>query len=274
MRSKKLNKLSANFINRRLKISALKELLDSYLEKYNDPDFIQDDPISIPHMFSDYRDIEIIGLWTAILSWGLRKTIINKSKELCNIMDYAPYDFIMNHTDNDLKRIARFKHRTFNGTDALCFVSFFKWYYTQSDTLEDAFIDVSDRSSMKNGIYHFFNLFISAPDFVKRTRKHVANPMAKSSCKRINMFLRWMVRKDEKGVDFGLWNRIGMDQLLIPLDVHVYRVARKLGLLERKQTDWTAVELLTEKLRMLNPSDPVVYDYALFGMGIEAKKIP
>lgn len=255
---------------------SLKELLDSYVEKYNHRDFIKDDPISIPHMFSDRRDIEIIGLWTAILSWGLRKTIINKSKELCVIMDHAPYDFIMNHTDKDLLRISQFKHRTFNGTDALCFVSFFKWYYKQWETLEDAFLYESDESvsPMKNRIYHFFQLFTHSPDFIKRTRKHVANPMTKSSCKRINMFLRWMVRKDEKGVDFGLWNRIGMDQLMVPLDVHVYRVARKLGLIKREQTDWTTVELLTDKLRMLNPSDPVIYDYALFGMGIEAKTMP
>ncbi len=256
-----------------MEFKALKDLLDSYVEIYNRPAFIEGDPISIPHRFSSLQDIEIIGLWTALLSWGLRKTIINKSLELCNIMDHAPYDFIMNHTDEDLKKISKFKHRTFNGTDALCFISFFKWYYSKWSSLEDAFIAPpgSESRDMKFGIYQFFSTFISAPDFVHRTRKHVANPLTKSSCKRLNMFLRWMVRKDRMGVDFGLWNKIGMDQLKIPLDVHVYRVAKKLGLIERKQTDWITVENLTEKLRLLNPEDPVIYDYALFGMGIESK---
>ena len=254
-------------------LTTLKDLLDSYVEIYNNPAFIEDDPISIPHLFSNRKDIEIIGLWTALLSWGLRKTIINKSRELCEIMDYDPYDFIMNHTDNDLKRVSKFKHRTFNGTDALCMISFFKWYYSQYDSIENAFIpDQSHEGEyMKHGIHNFHQTFLRAPDYVVRTKKHVANPMAKSSCKRINMFLRWMVRNDDRGVDFGLWSKIDMGQLMIPLDVHVYRVAVRLGLVNRKQTDWLTVENLTQKLRLLNPDDPVIYDYALFGMGIESK---
>ena len=258
-----------------MEIYQLKDLLDSYVDIYNRPEFIEDDPISIPKSFSDPRDIEIIGLWTALLSWGLRKTIINKSKELCRLMDNTPYDFIMNHSEKDLKGISSFKHRTFNGTDALCFISFFKWYYHQNSSLEDAFISssTSDEEPLKSGIYNFHKLFINAPDFIPRTRKHVANPVAKSSCKRINMFLRWMVRKDERGVDFGLWKRIGMDQLMIPLDVHVFRIATQLGLIDRSQTDWTTVELLTNELRKMNQNDPIIYDYALFGMGIESRKM-
>lgn len=251
----------------RLKI---KQLLDKKVEVYNNRNFIPDDPISIPHQFASLKDIEIIGFWTAVLSWGLRKTIINKSRELCSYMEHAPYDFIMNHTEADLQKICKFKHRTFNDADTLCFISFFKWFYTYHDSLEEAFIGPGDKSfSIKEGIENLYQMFISAPDFLDRTKKHIATPAKNSSCKRINMFLRWMVRKDDKGVDFGLWTKISAHQLMIPLDVHVFRVGKALGMIQRPKPDWKAVEELTEQLRAFDPEDPVKYDYALFSMGME-----
>ncbi len=251
----------------------LKDFLDKKVSAFNTTEFISADPISIPHRFTRLQDIEIIGFWTAILSWGQRKTIINKAMELCKLMDFAPYDFIVNHTDSDLKNISQFKHRTFNADDTLCFVAFFQWFYKQFDSLEDAFLYdyAGNNYDIKNGISNFHKLFISAPDFLPRTRKHIASPLRNSACKRINMFLRWMVRKDIYGVDFGLWNRISPANLMIPLDVHVFRIATKLGLIERKSPDWKAVEELTEKLRKFDPKDPIKYDFALFGLGVLEK---
>jgi uncharacterized protein (TIGR02757 family) len=248
----------------------IKELLDAKVELYNQPAFIENDPICIPHLFNNRKDIEIIGFWIAMLSWGQRTTIINKGKELCDIMDYAPYDFIMNAGDKDYQRLETFKHRTFNGGDALSFASFFRWYYQQYETLESVFIDC-DGSDEGRGIAKIKTLFLESPDFLPRTKKHIASPCNNSSCKRINMFLRWMVRKDERGVDFGLWHQIDPKNLMIPLDVHVHRVATNLGLLTRKQADWKSVVELTKLLRIMDSNDPVRYDYALFGMGIKEK---
>lgn len=254
----------------------LRTFLDNKVKVYNQPEFIPEDPISIPHQFTKLQDIEIIGLWAALLSWGQRKTIISKSLELCEIMDFAPYQFIMDPSDRELQKLAKFKHRTFNGDDALCMAGFFKWYYSRFHSLEDAFLadghDFYDR--MKYGIENFYQLFVSAPDFLKRTQKHVASPFKKSACKRINMFLRWMVRNDPNGVDFGLWRRLSPAQLMIPLDVHVFRIASSLGLLQRKTADWNAVEELTKNLRSLCPEDPVKYDFALFGLGVMEKNDP
>lgn len=258
-----------------MNISVVKDYLDNQVKKFNDPSFIEGDPISIPHLFSKKQDIEIIGLWTAVLSWGLRKTIISKAKELCDYMDHQPFEFVMHHTESDLRRILKFKHRTFNNTDTLCFLSFFKWYYTFSDTLEDAFLVYDDRGdiSIKAGIKQFHNIFKSAPDFIPRTKKHISTPANNSSCKRINMFLRWMVRNDQNGVDFGIWKRIPIESLKIPLDVHVFRVASNLGLISRTKADWKTVEELTKVLRSFDPKDPVKYDYALFSLGV-LKSIP
>lgn len=248
----------------------IKDFLDQAVETYNQPNFIENDPISLPHRFSRKQDIEIIGFWVAMLAWGQRKTIINKGKELIELMDNAPYDFIKNHQETDRKRFLTFKHRTFQATDTLYFLEFLQHFYQQNDSLELAFsngLEMDDPTTEK-AIAHFHELFFSLPDAPKRTRKHIATPVRKSTCKRLNMFLRWMVRKDDCGVDFGIWNRISPAQLLIPLDVHVDRVARKLGLLTRKQTDWKSVLELTEKLRGFDPNDPVKYDYALFGTGV------
>ena len=248
----------------------VKNFLDDQVTRFNDPSFIEGDPISIPHSFSQQQDIEIIGLWTAVLSWGLRKTIIKKARELCVYMDHQPFEFVMHHSHADLKGILNFKHRTFNDTDTLCFLSFFKWYYTTYESLQDAFIryDENGNFSIKEGICNFHNMFKSAPDFISRTKKHVSTPANNSTCKRLNMFLRWMVRSDKNGVDFGIWKRIPVRSLMIPLDIHVFRVASRLGLISRHKPDWKTVEELTEVLRSFDPEDPVKYDYALFSLGV------
>jgi len=252
----------------------IKAFLDDCVERYNRSEFIPDDPISIPHRFNKLQDIEIIGFWTAVLAWGQRKTIINSANTLIQLMDGAPYDFILNHAESDRKRFLDFKHRTFQATDTLYFLEFFQNYYRQHDSLEDAFARFAGPSvinTVENTLLGFHEFFFSLPDAPDRTRKHIPTPVRKSTCKRLNMFLRWMVRKDGKGVDFGLWNRIKSSQLLIPLDVHVDRIARKYRLLNRKQTDWLAVLELTEILRKFDPEDPVKYDFALFGLGVLEK---
>lgn len=247
------------------------DLLEEKSAQYNKPDFIPFDPISIPHRFSVKQDIEIMGFWASVLAWGQRKTIINKCLELSALMDHAPYDFVRNHEEGDLKPFLNFKHRTFNSTDTLYFLHFFQEYYRKNDSLEHAFSGSMQQSdvTIENGLIGFHDLFSDSENFPTRTRKHIATPVRKSSCKRLNMFLRWMVRKDNNGVDFGIWNTIRPAQLVCPCDVHVDRVARLLGLIKRPVTDWqTAVEL-TASLRLLDPNDPVKYDFALFGLGIE-----
>jgi uncharacterized protein (TIGR02757 family) len=248
----------------------LKEQLDILVEKYNQPNFIENDPISIPHRFSKLQDIEIIGFWVAMLAWGQRITIINKSNDLLELMDNAPYDFITNHEESDLKRFLNWKHRTFQPTDTLYFLDFFKRYYKENESLENAFSQFlkPDDKQVENALIGFNKLFFNHENAPKRTQKHIATPARKSTCKRLNMFLRWMVRKDESGVDFGLWNAIKTNQLLMPLDVHVDRVGRHFGLIERKQTDWKTVLELTENLKQFDKNDPVKYDFALFGLGV------
>lgn len=282
----------------------LKDFLDLKVDLYNRLDFIENDPICIPHKFTLKQDIEIMGFWSAMLAWGQRKTIINKCNELIQLMDGAPYDFIINHKDTDLKRFAGFKHRTFNDTDTLYFVEFFKQHFAKHDSLESAFVpalksqkiplfrddfvgNISDESGanryssspcfvsemeshlVANSLNFFRSYFFSLPDFPGRTIKHVSSPLQKSACKRLNMFLRWMVRNDDRGVDFGIWKSIRPADLICPTDLHVERVARKLKLITRKQVDWqTAIEL-TQNLRQFDPTDPIKYDFALFGLGIE-----
>jgi uncharacterized protein (TIGR02757 family) len=248
-------------------------LLEDRYQKYNTPAFIPHDPVSIPHLFQQKQDIEIAGFFGSILAWGQRKTIINKCRELLNRMDKAPYQFITQHQDEDLKQLLGFKHRTFNDTDLLYLVYFFQWFYQQHDSLEEAFLGPPDAplTTQKARLEYFYNLVFSLPEAPHRTRKHISTPAKKSACKRINMYLRWMVRKDDKGVDFGIWNRLSPADLVCPCDVHVQRVARKLGLIERTQSDWAMAEELTQHLRQFDPADPVKYDYALFGLGIEEK---
>lgn len=248
----------------------LKELLDSNVKRYNQMGFIEMDPISIPHRYTKKQDIEIAAFWTAILSWGQRKTIINKATELFAYMDNSPYDFIVNHKEADRLAFQNFKHRTFNYDDTLYFLEFLQYHYQTNSTLEDAFLIDDQCYSVETSLSHFQDYFMSLPHAPHRTRKHIASPARKSTCKRLNMLLRWLVREDENNVDFGIWDRIKSNQLMIPLDVHVHRVSLSLGIVNRTQKDWKTVAELTDNLRKLDPKDPVKYDYALFGMGIDA----
>jgi uncharacterized protein (TIGR02757 family) len=245
----------------------LKEQLNMKVDLYNQPSFIQHDPISIPHLFEKKQDIEIAGLFAAIFSWGNRTTIINKSRELMERMKMQPYRFCLESKPADLKRLTSFKHRTFNESDLFFFVDFLHRHFKKHSTLEDAFFP---KKSMlvEDGLNHFRHYFFEA-DHEKRTEKHISSPLQGSACKRLNMYLRWMVRKDKKGVDFGLWKNIAPSELICPLDVHVARTARNFGLIKRKQNDWATALELTNELRKMDPSDPVKYDFALFSMGQE-----
>ncbi len=251
----------------------LKGFLDEHVALYNQPAFIENDPISIPHQFSKLQDIEIIGFWTAMLAWGQRVTIINKSHELIQLMDGAPHDFILNHKETDREKFLSFKHRTFQSLDTLYFLEFLQDFYKKNNSLEMAFSKHMHKNdeNIEAALIGFHNDFFALENAPQRTRKHIATPARKSTCKRLNMFLRWMVRDDESGVDFGLWKKIKPSQLLIPLDVHVDRVARRLNLIKRKQTDWLTVKELTATLKTFAPQDPVKYDFALFGIGVLEK---
>lgn len=250
--------------------SDLQRRLDAAVAHFNVPNFIPDDPISIPHRFSLLQDKEIMGFWAATLAWGQRKTIIQSTNRLAELMDNAPYDFIINHLEKDRARFLPFKHRTFQATDTLWFLAFFQQYYQQHDSLETAFARHlrPEDANVEAALIGFHHSFFDDPYAPERTRKHVATPARGSTCKRINMFLRWMVRSDASGVDLGLWKAIKPAQLLMPLDVHVERSARQLGLLQRPQSDWRAVLELTGRLREFDADDPVKYDFALFGMSV------
>lgn len=247
----------------------LRSFLEAKVEQFNQAGFIPNDPVSIPHLFSKKQDIEIMGFWAAILAWGQRVTIINNCRSLVERMDGAPYDFVLHHQEKDLERFLSFKHRTFNATDALYFIAFFKDWYSRYDSLEDAFLPEEGPYTAEKSLIAFRKHFFALDDYPERTKKHIASPESGSSCKRLNMFLRWMVRKDAQGVDFGIWERIPMAELICPLDVHVERVARKLGLIQRPQVDWKTALELSAALRELDPNDPVKYDFALFGLGVE-----
>lgn len=251
----------------------LKKELDAKVIFYNQSNFIKDDPVSIPHLFSKKQDIEIAGFFAAIFSWGNRTTIINKSKELLQLMNNAPHDFLMHHTANDLKTLEHFKHRTFNATDLLYFIQFLRFHYSLHDSLEIAFTKGMNKKdkTVENGLKEFHKYFFSLPDIPQRTKKHIASPEKNSSCKRLNMYLRWMVRKDNMGVDFGIWQNISPAQLICPVDVHVARVSKRFNLLHRNQTDWNAALELTDYLRTFDKYDPVKYDFALFGLGVAEK---
>ncbi len=256
---------------KRKSLAELKYFLDEKATQYNQPGFIANDPISIPHRFSLKQDIEIAALFAATLAWGQRTTIIQNCNRLLEWMDHSPHAFMLHHRPKDLKKFSGFVHRTFNATDVLYFIYFLSHYYKNNESLEHAFAVKPEEETVESGLIHFHNLFFSLPDFPERTKKHVATPVRKSACKRLNMFLRWMVRKDANGVDFGLWSSIRPAQLICPFDVHVARVARKLKLVTRKQSDWQAATELTTRLKQLDANDPVKYDFALFGLGVEEK---
>lgn len=251
----------------------LKIFLDKKVKEYNRRSFIENDPISVPHRFTNQQDIEISSFFAALFSWGNRKTIISKSLELMQLMDNAPYDFCKNHADKDLKKLLAFKHRTFNATDLLYFISFLNMHYSSHQSLETAFTPWihKDDDQVENALNGFYSYFFSLQDVPARTLKHIAAPNKNSACKRLNMFLRWMVRSDAHGVDFGIWKNIQPWQLVVPLDVHVAAVARSFSLLQRKQNDWNAALELTSELRQFDAKDPVKYDFALFGLGVLEK---
>lgn len=250
-------------------LKRLKKLLDEKVRLYNQPSFIIKDPVSIPHRFTKKQDIEISGLFAAVLAWGNRTAIINNCNRLMAWMDEAPHDFIQNHKEPELKKFLGFAHRTFNATDLLYFIQFLQYHYRQHASLEDAFVPSKKyiADTVEQALVHFHNYFFSIehPD---RTKKHISTPARKSACKRLNMYLRWMVRKDKQGVDFGIWNKMHPRQLVCPLDVHVARVAHRLELLENEKSNWQNALQLTYHLRQMNSEDPAVYDYALFGMGV------
>ena len=253
------------------------KLLDQKVKQYNHIDFIGKDPICIPHLFTKQQDIEIAGFFAAIFAWGNRTTIINKSKELLERMDNAPYAFCIGHQDKDLKKLLGFAHRTFNDTDLLYCIEFFKKHYSKNDSLETAFFknsiskNIERQNIIEQALTYFQDYFFSLEEAPARTKKHIASPLSGSTCKRLNMFLRWMVRKDKQGVDFGLWKSVSPAALIMPIDVHAARVSRGLGILKRTQTDWqTAIEL-TNYCRTLDSKDPVKYDFALFSLGVIEK---
>jgi uncharacterized protein (TIGR02757 family) len=248
--------------------SNLKYFLDKNVNKYNCIDFIESDPISIPHKYTIKEDIEIAGFLTSIISWGNRKAILKSANQLMDLMDNSPYDFIINHTEKELKPFNNFIYRTFNGEDCVFFIKSLQNIYLNYNGLETIFNEgYLANNSIKESIIHFRKIFLSPPH-LHRTEKHLANIEKKSAAKRINMFLRWMVRQDNKEVDFGLWKHINMSDLIIPLDVHSGNTARTLNLLNRKSNDWNAAIELTNNLKIFDNNDPVKYDFALFGLGV------
>ncbi len=254
---------------------AIKQLLDQKVKQYNHIDFIEKDPISIPHLYTKQQDIEIAAFFAAIFAWGNRTTIIQKSKGLLERMDNAPFEYCTQHQAKDLKKLIGFAHRTFNDRDLLYCITFFKHHYANQKSLETAFfMDQHSGKKIKTvaaGLVNFKNYFFSLEDAPYRTKKHIASPENGSTCKRLNMFLRWMVRKDQHGVDFGLWKTISPADLIIPIDVHVARVSRSFGLISRPQIDWLTALELTEYCRTLDARDPVKYDFALFSLGVTEK---
>jgi uncharacterized protein (TIGR02757 family) len=251
-------------------LKKLKEFLDRKVDEYNQPSFIFSDPICIPHSFSKKQDIEIAGFFASIFAWGNRTIIINKSRQLMKLMDDAPYEFISAHTEKDLKKLLEFRHRTFNTTDLLYFILFLRHHYQTSDTLETAFSNWMEGQdeNVENALVGFHHYFFSLANAPVRTTKHIATPERKATCKRLNMFLRWMVRNDNRGVDFGIWKRISPAQLVCPIDVHVARVAKRFSLIQRKQVDWSTALQLTSQLKQFDRDDPAKYDFALFGLGV------
>lgn len=254
----------------KLNKAELKEFLDEMVDKYNTIDFIEKDPIQIPHLYTIKEDIEIAGFLSASIAWGNRTMIISNSKKMMKLLGNSPFDFVMSHKKNDLERLNDFVHRTFNGQDFKVFVRGLKNIYTQHNGLESIFVKHQEADSMQKSISEFKKIFFDI-EHSTRTEKHIADPLNGSAGKRINMWLRWNCRQDNKGVDLGIWKNIAPSKLSCPLDVHSGNVARKLGLLGRNQNDSKAVAELDANLRLLDKNDPVKYDFALFGLGVFEK---
>ncbi|REC41912.1 TIGR02757 family protein [Chryseobacterium sp. 5_R23647] len=250
-----------------MNFSELKDFLDEKADVYNSLEFIQDDPIQIPHRFSLKQDVEIAGFLAATISWGNRKSIIKSAEKMLDIMGNSPYDFVMNYSENDLNSIKdKSIHRTFNGEDFAYFIKQFNKIYKENESLENLFLINEDESNFQHSIERFRQNFLGVEKH--RTHKHVSSPYKNSSSKRIIMFLRWMTRKDNRGVDFGIWKNIDQKFLSIPLDVHTGNISRKLGLISRTQNDWKTVEELDVIIRKFDETDPAKYDFALFGLGV------
>jgi uncharacterized protein (TIGR02757 family) len=251
------------------KYKKLSDFFDEKVAFYNQPDFIKSDPISIPHLFTKKQDIEIAALFAAVFAWGNRTTIINKTKELLQLMEMAPHEFILGLNNNPVKHFSGFKHRTFKDDDLFFFLEFLHNHYSKHESLETAFSQwiLPTDTTIQNGLIGFKKYFFTN-EHLRRTEKHISSPLNNSTCKRLNMFLRWMVRKDNTGVDFGLWKNIKPSQLIIPIDVHVARIAKQYGILNRQKIDWQAALELTGYLKLLDAKDPVKYDFALFGLGV------
>lgn len=247
--------------------SELKEFLDEKVLLYNNFDFIESDPVQIPHLFSQKEDIEIAGFLSATIAWGNRKMIIKNSHRMMDLMGNAPYDFVMSHSETDLERLENFVHRTFNGQDFTSFIKSLQHIYKNHNGLEAVFSVNKEAHSMQKSIHEFKKIFFEIPHQY-RTQKHISDPLNNSAAKRINMYLRWMIRQDNKGVDLGIWKNISPALLSCPLDVHSGNVARKLGILTRKQNDGKTLAELDLKLREFDAEDPVKYDFALFGLGV------
>lgn len=245
----------------------LRDFLNEKVDLFNRPDFIDSDPIQVPHLFSRKEDIEIAGFLASTIAWGNRTMIIRNAKKLMELMDHEPFEFVMHSTDVEKKPFSSFVHRTFNADDLLYFLSSLKNIYSNHGGLEKAFAGDSNAPFSQTNIHHFKQLFFALPHLA-RTQKHVSDPLKGSAAKRLNMMLRWFVRKDKRGVDFGIWNSISPSDLSCPLDVHSGNVARKLGILKRKQNDAKALQELDTALRQMDPLDPVKYDFALFGLGV------
>ncbi|WP_452230294.1 MULTISPECIES: TIGR02757 family protein [unclassified Lacinutrix] len=252
---------------KKLNQKELKEFLDAKVVEYNNVKFIDSDPIQIPHEFFKKEDIEIAGFLTATIAWGNRKSINKNAKRMMQMLDHTPHDFIVNHQESDLEKLEPFVHRTFNGLDFITFVKALQHIYKTHNGLEAVFANHLENGSLQKAIHHFKQTFFEI-EHLQRTQKHVSDPLKGSAAKRINMFLRWMVRNDNAGVDFGVWQSISPSLLSCPLDVHSGNVARKLGILNRKQNDAKALLELDTALRKLDPKDPVKYDFALFGLGV------
>ena len=249
-----------------MNFEALKSFLDEKVRQYENPNFIADDPIQIPHLFSKKQDIEIAGFLTAVIAWGRRETILKSASNLMKLMGQDPYAFVMNHSPTEMASLKRFVHRTFNGDDLCFFITALQHIYSKYDSMEMLFLELIKKNSLQESIHGFKTFFFSIPH-PKRTEKHLPDPLKGAAAKRINMFLRWMVRSAKKGVDFGIWKQLSPALLSCPLDVHTGNVARRLGLLKRKQNDARTVQELDEKLRLMDATDPVKYDFALFGLG-------
>ncbi len=253
--------------------SQLKSYLDQLVIRFEQPAFIESDPISVPHLYTKNQDIEIAGLFASVFAWGQRITIINKSKELMHRMDNAPYEFILRHTESDLLKLNSFVHRTFQSDDLLYFIAFLQYHYSAHPSLESAFVLNGKFGSVEESLNYFNSYFFSLPFAPLRTKKHISQPISGSTCKRLCMYLRWMVRSAKNGVDFGIWNNIPVKDLKIPLDVHVHRVAVSLGLLTGDQKNWKTVLELTDQLKNFDPLDPVKYDFALFNLGVNKQPL-